>query len=342
MGLARLGGLVAEAVHEGLHVLALGLLLCPLRLGDGHALGPCPLESVVGAGVEGELSFLEMKDRVDGGVEEAPVVADQKHRPLVASEVLLEPKGALEVEIVRRFVEQQELGVCEQHRRQRNPHAPSSGKVRAWPLLCLGIEAKACKNFCGPCRCAMRADIREPRLDLRDPHGVGGAGGLCHEARAFDVSFEHCVDQRSWPAGYLLGHAANAPVPGNGDIATVAFDLVADQSKQGCLARSIATDQSHLVASRNVRARPFEQGAPFNPVGQFVDPQHQGRSLKRNRVQGKAGPHGPRQKGARRRLAAPALGLYVNPQSEHKSGNFWPWLPNARFRSSSPTPPAAT
>ena len=63
--LARLGGLGAEAVDEGLHVLALGLLLDAALLLQLALLATLPLELVVAAAPEGELLLVEMDDRVD-------------------------------------------------------------------------------------------------------------------------------------------------------------------------------------------------------------------------------------------------------------------------------------
>jgi hypothetical protein len=54
-----------------------------------------------------------VKDVVDDVVEEVALVADDQHRRLVALEEILQPQGRFEVEVVRRFVEQQQVGLRE-------------------------------------------------------------------------------------------------------------------------------------------------------------------------------------------------------------------------------------
>ena len=61
--LAGLRGLGAEALDEGLHVLAFGRLLDDLLLQKLELLGPLALELVVVAAVKIELLLVEMDDR---------------------------------------------------------------------------------------------------------------------------------------------------------------------------------------------------------------------------------------------------------------------------------------
>ena len=76
-----------------------------------------------------------MADRI---VEKITIVADDDQRRRIVSEMVLQPKGAFEIEIVGRFVEQQQIGLREQRSGERHAHAPSAGKLRAGPLLVAG------------------------------------------------------------------------------------------------------------------------------------------------------------------------------------------------------------
>ncbi len=73
-------------------------------------LGTLTLERVVTAGVERQLAAIEVEDVVDDVVEEVAFVADEEDRRLVAAQEVLEPQHRLEIEVVRRLVEQQQVG----------------------------------------------------------------------------------------------------------------------------------------------------------------------------------------------------------------------------------------
>ena len=194
--LAGLGGLGAEAVDEGLHVGAGGVLLALLgdELLQPRAAGV--LEGVVGALVERELAAVEVQDCADRAVEQVAVVADDQHGVRVAGEEGLEPDRALEVEIVGRLVEQQHVGAGEQHGGQRHPHPPAAGELGAGAGLGRGVEAEA-RSGSRPARAsaewasmsASRAWISAMRC------GSCAVLGLGHQRGALGVGGEHGVDQ---------------------------------------------------------------------------------------------------------------------------------------------------
>ena len=131
MGLARLGGLGLEAVDEGLQPLALRLLLLGELEVERLALAALALERRVAAAVERQLAAVEVQDPIDRIVEQVAVVADDDHGARIARQMVLEPQRAFEVEIVGGLVEQQEIGLGEQHGGERHAHAPAAGEFRA-------------------------------------------------------------------------------------------------------------------------------------------------------------------------------------------------------------------
>ena len=145
--LARLGGLGAKAVDEGLQPLALGLLLLGELEIERLALAALALEGGVAAAIERELAGLEVQDPIDRVVEQVAIVADDDHRARIARDMLLQPERRLEVEVVGRLVEQQQVGRGEQRRGERHAHAPAAGEFAAGALL-LGVgEAQAGEDF---------------------------------------------------------------------------------------------------------------------------------------------------------------------------------------------------
>ena len=114
LGLGGLGGLVAELVNKDLHVRDFALLSSPL---GAHllevVLALLEVARVV-AGVGGEPPVLNRCDVAHAGVHEGAVVGDEQDCAVIACKELLEPLDALEVEVVGRLVEQQQVGVAQQ------------------------------------------------------------------------------------------------------------------------------------------------------------------------------------------------------------------------------------
>ena len=202
--LARLAGLRLEAVDEGLQMLALGLLLLGDRGVERLTFGALARERRVAAAIERELAGIEMQDPVDRIVEQVAVVADDDHGARIAREMIGQPQRAFEIEIVGRLVEQQQVGLGEQHRRERDAHAPAAGEIRARALLRGVVEAEAGEDRGGARGRRMRADVGKPRLDLGDAMRVARGLGFGEQLRALGVGGEHHVDQPLRPARRFL------------------------------------------------------------------------------------------------------------------------------------------
>ena len=81
------------------------------RVAVEHALGLLPAVRRVAAGVRGQPAVLEVDDLLGDAVQETPVVRDDEIGPARAREVVLQELDGVEVEMVRRLVEQQDVGV---------------------------------------------------------------------------------------------------------------------------------------------------------------------------------------------------------------------------------------
>ena len=217
--LARLGGLGLEAVDEGLQALALVVLLLGV-LGVEHlARGALLLERRVAAAVERQLAALEMQDLVDRGVEQVAVMADDDHGARIVRQMVLQPQRAFEIEIVGRLVEQQQIGRGEQHRGQRDAHAPAAGEFRAGARLVGGRKAEAGQDRGRARRRGMGVDVGEPGLDFGDPVRIVRGLGFAQQRVALEVGLQHDVDQAFGAVGRLLRQAADAPARRNRDAA---------------------------------------------------------------------------------------------------------------------------
>src|SRR5207302_10410821 len=119
----RLAALLARVILADVGLEALDLLL----LADKSLLlprpAPRPLGDVIGivAWVLLQPPVLEFQRPGGDGVEQEPVMADQHHGPGELREKGLQPLLAVEVEVVRRLVEQEQIGGREENPRQRGP-----------------------------------------------------------------------------------------------------------------------------------------------------------------------------------------------------------------------------
>ena len=258
LGLGGLRGLVAELVHEHLHVRDLALL--------GGALGPHLLEVVLAlpevagvvGGVGGDAAVLHGGHMRDAGVHERPVVGDEKDRAVVAREELLEPADALEVEVVGRLVEQQQVGVAQQQLRERDAHLPAAREVAGGLVEVLDGEAETREDLPGArlelvAAEALEAVLRravalEQAVELVSGGGLGDlALELAHAALHLLhlVGGVHHLGKRALLArevGLLL-EVAHRDVAGEAHGALVGALLSHDDAQEGGLARAVGPDE---------------------------------------------------------------------------------------------------
>ena len=224
------------------------------------------LEPVVAAGVEGEPLLGEMQDAVDRCVEKIAVVAHDQHGVGIALDEILKPERAFEVEIVRRFVEKQDIRRREERTRQRHAHAPAAGEFRARPGLRRLVEAKPGQDARRAGGRGMGVDVRKPRVNFGDPVRVFRRLGLGTQRGKLGMRGQHRFKQRLRPARRLLRHMRDGRVFGKVDRAVVGVDLARDQAQQRGLAGAVAAHKPNLVPVRNGRRGLLEQRPPLDAV----------------------------------------------------------------------------
>src|SRR5207249_4828005 len=72
---------------------------------------------------------VELEDPAGDIVEEVPVVGDGDYAPLELGEMSLQPGDALRVEVVRRLVEQEQVGLFEEHTAERDAPLLTAGEI---------------------------------------------------------------------------------------------------------------------------------------------------------------------------------------------------------------------
>src|SRR3984885_7613216 len=186
-------------------------------------------------------------------------MADDENRRGAGLETGGRPQHAFEVEIVGRLVEQQQVGLGEQHRGKRHAHSPAAGKFSERPRLRGFIEAEPFEDPRRPRRGVMRFNVDETRVNLGDAPWVACGLRFGGQRRALDVGGEHEVDEALPPGRRFLLDAADARAFWNDDRPALGRELAADEAEERCLTRAVAPDEPDMRARRQRSASVVDQ-----------------------------------------------------------------------------------
>jgi hypothetical protein len=157
-----------EALDEGELLLEHGLLPLEggllLRFGERLLLH---VELVV-AGVRGELAAVDLENARAHPVEELAVVRRHEQRAVVLFQELLEPDERLEIEVVRRLVEQHRVGLHQQNARERDAHLPAARERAHVAVDHRWAEAQAREDLTGAALERVAAQLVEAGLHLAE------------------------------------------------------------------------------------------------------------------------------------------------------------------------------
>ena len=147
--LTGLGGVGAEAADEGLQLGDLRLFLGVVgqqtlaRLsGGGHIF-------VVVARIDAQLAVVEIRHMGADHIQEVTVVRNDDHGAVALVQHLLQPADSVDIQVVGRFIEQQNIGVGEQRLRQQHAQLPARRDFAHRAVVLLHRNAYAQQQFAG-------------------------------------------------------------------------------------------------------------------------------------------------------------------------------------------------
>ena len=287
LGLLRGRGSGRIAGDIILQLLALGLLLGARRLLLGQPFGALALERVIAAGIKGHLPAFEMQDIVNHIVEQIALMADDDHGAAIGLKEILQPQGRFEIEMVRRFVEQQQIRVGEEQSGERHAHLPAARIAVERTALHFLVETEANEDAGGARGRGIGIDRGQPLIDMAEAIGVFGMLRLRHQCGAFLVGGEHGVERGRGARGGFLCDIAEAGVARHVAAALVRVQLADHHLHQGRLACAIAADEADAAARRQRGAGAVEDGAAAQAHGDTVQVKH-GRACSRAAAGGEA------------------------------------------------------
>ena len=168
-GLRLVGREAADEVLQFLDLL-LGLLVLVLYELLDELAGLVP--EVVVADVHLYLAVVYVHDVRADVVEEVAVVADHEHGALVVHEEVLEPDDALEVEVVRGLVEQDDVRLAEERLGQQHLDLEARVHVGHERVVEGGVHAEALEYLARVRLGLPAAELRELLLELRGADAV--------------------------------------------------------------------------------------------------------------------------------------------------------------------------
>jgi hypothetical protein len=199
-------------------------------------------------------------------VQEVPVVRDDDQRAVVAEQELLEPLDRLEVEVVRRLVEQERLRVAEQRLRQQHAHLLPALELAHLPLVQVIGDIEPLEQ---DRRVALRAVailLADDALQLAEAHAVfvGHLGfgvqrlALLERLPQPMVAHDDGVDDAVVVEGVLV-LPEHAELAGAAHRAPLRLQLTREQLHERGLAGPVRSRQAVPIPGRERRRHVLEQ-----------------------------------------------------------------------------------
>ena len=217
------------------------------RLLQHHLLGAHVLEGAVVAAVAGELAVFDVQGDVGHGVEKLAVVADHQHGAGVFFQPGFQPHQRVEVEVVGRFVEQQQVGRAHQRARELQAHAPAAGKAVDRLIQFAHLEAQPEDQRLRARLRVVRAGVVQRHVGVRHALAVVaffGSGDLGLRRSELRVAGDDEIGRRLAGLRHVLRHLRHAPLRRDGKVALVLVQGAVQQRKQAGLAGAVAPHQA--------------------------------------------------------------------------------------------------
>ena len=257
--LARLGPEARDELH---HVGHLALLARVHRLLQRESRRTLGLVRRVVARVERQPRALDAGDVRHATIEKVAIVRDDQQRAAEAAEPALEPDDRVEVEVVGRLVEQQQVGPARQRASEVEAHAPAAGELGDAALEVGVFEPESREQARGAGLGAVAVERRVALVQLAEARAIVrafGVGERLLDRTQLVVTVEHEVERAAVERRGLLCDRGDAPMRGHGAGAALADELAAEQGKETGLAaavrrRPVRYASPHAAAARRPRA----------------------------------------------------------------------------------------
>jgi hypothetical protein len=291
LGLPRLACLGPEARDEALQVRAFLGHTGGRGLGLGDDLGAAPLGRAVVAGEQLYLPVLDMGDMRDHRIQEATVMRDHDQGARIAAQPVLQPEDGLEIEMVGRLVQQQQVGSGHQGLGQAQAHAPATGEFGDGTFRILRREAETGQELPRPGLGAPAVDRVDLGVEMAVFLAVLAVCQACLQCPQGGIAIQHIVDRPPGAGIHLLRQVGADPTAWPIDLAGVGRQLAAQCSQQRTLAAAVRAGQAHAPARMNPKGCMADQRLATAAQFHVLETNH-GRKCSACSPPGPTEPHG--------------------------------------------------
>ncbi|MNB86292.1 hypothetical protein D3C75_332330 [compost metagenome] len=203
-GLTRFRGVGAKAADEGLQVSNLRFFLGVIRQQTLTRLGGCGHVFVVVTGVHAQFAVVQIGHVSTDHVQEVTVVRNDDHGAVTIVQRLLQPANGVDVQVVRWFIEQQDVRIREQRLRQQDTQLPAWRHFAHQTVVLLNGNTHAQQQFAraGLCRIAVHFAVQHFKIGhfiaiffAHFSQGVDAIALLLHFPQ-FTVTHDHGIEHR--------------------------------------------------------------------------------------------------------------------------------------------------
>jgi hypothetical protein len=216
-------------------------------------------------------------------------VRNDDHRAVALVDRVFQPADGGNVEVVGRFVEQQDFGVGKQRLDQQDAQLPARCDIAHRTKVLFGRDADAEQQFAGARLGGVAAVFGEPGLEVGGVHvvvlggiEVGVDGVLLeHAGPHLLVPHHHHVDDALLLEGELvLTQVGQAFVRVFRDVAGGGFKFAGEDLHEGRLAGAIGANQAVAIAFAKLDRDVFKKGLGPELHGDVVGDEHSETSVK--------------------------------------------------------------
>ena len=226
---------------------------------------------VPGAGEVRRTAGFQLEHRVAHGLEKPAVVRDDHDSGIERLQLALEPLEALDVEVVRRLVQQQQIGIAAERARERRARQLAAGERLQLAVEVLLGKTKPAQDRGGALAPVVAARVFEPRLRLRVAahgrvpvfaagHGLLEAAQLLLECDQVRGAREHVLAQRQplLERRPLVVERDARPLLER-EIATLEARLADERTQQRRLAGAVRPGERDAVAALHLERHAVEE-----------------------------------------------------------------------------------
>ncbi len=271
--LPRFRGAGAKAVDEGGDLRHPPHLPCLEGQLQRQFLRALLLELGVIAGIGMNGAILDVQHSADDGVQELAVVRDHQQRARKRREPFLQPDDGVEIQMVGRFVQQQEVGARTQRPGHAQPHAPASREFRDGAPMIGRLEAESVHDGGRPCPGPGSRRWPEGPRSLPPapwPHRALSASSMAAStARNFRIAVQHEFNGGLRTGRDFLFDVADGEAGRPVDVAAIRSQLAANAANRLDLPVPLAPVIPTLSPRKTVKLACSNSGLRTAPQGEI-------------------------------------------------------------------------